>query len=38
MRDPSLSDEEAEQALEDRKNDLLTRSKIGTKKWLEGKA
>ena len=38
MRDPSLSDEEAEKALQDRKNELITRAKIGTQKWLEGKA
>ena len=38
MRDPSLSDQEAEQALEDRKNDLIYRAKVGTQKWLEGKS
>ena len=38
MRDPSLSDEHAEKALQDRKNELITRAKVGTLRWLEGKA
>ncbi|MDY6964724.1 MAG: DUF3795 domain-containing protein [Halobacteriota archaeon] len=37
LRDPSLSDEEAERALIARKNDLLRRRGIGTKEWLEEK-
>ena len=38
LRDPSLSDEEAEKALLDRQNALITRREIGTKKWLEEKS
>ena len=37
LRDPSLSDEKAKQALHARENELLKRKKIGTEKWLEGK-
>jgi hypothetical protein len=35
LRDPSLSDEEAEQALKKRQNNLLQRKKIGTAAWLK---
>ncbi|MFA5364990.1 MAG: DUF3795 domain-containing protein [Candidatus Bathyarchaeia archaeon] len=37
MRDPSLSDEEAEKALLARQNELVKRKEIGTKKWLQQK-
>ena len=37
LRDPSLSDEGAKQALHARENELLKRKEIGTEKWLEGK-
>lgn len=37
MRDPSLSDAEAEKALQDRKDELIKRRKIGTQNWLVGK-
>ena len=37
FHDPSLSPEEAEQAVLARKNELLTRKEIGTDKWLEEK-
>ena len=37
LRDPSLSDEEAQKALVTRQNDLLRRKEIGTEKWLEEK-
>jgi hypothetical protein len=35
MRDPSLSDEEAEKSLQGKKNDLLRRKEIGTSAWLQ---
>jgi hypothetical protein len=35
MRDPSMSDEEAERSLDKKKKDLLTRKEIGTLAWLE---
>jgi len=34
LRDPSLSEEEAEEALRARQNDLLRRKEIGTERWL----
>ena len=37
LRDPSLSDEEAEKALVNRQNDLLKRKQIGTEQWLKEK-
>jgi len=37
LRDPSLSDEEAEKSLLDRQNELLRRKGIGTDKWLKEK-
>ena len=38
LRDPSLSEEEAEKALRDRQNELIRRREIGTEKWLEEKS
>lgn len=35
LRDPSLSDEEAEQALRERQKDLTLRKEIGTEAWLK---
>ena len=35
MRDPALSDEEAEEALQKRQNDLMRRREIGTEVWLK---
>ena len=37
MRDPSLSDEEAEKSLIARQNELLRRKEIGTEQWLKEK-
>jgi hypothetical protein len=37
MRDPSLSPEEAEKALQARQNELIKRKEIGTQKWLQQK-
>ena len=37
LRDPSLSEEEAEKVLAARKKDLLQRKQIGTKQWLAQK-
>jgi hypothetical protein len=37
LRDPSLSDEEANKALLERKKDLLKRKEIGTEQWLKEK-
>jgi len=37
LRDPNLSDEEAEKALVARQNDLIKRKRIGTEKWLKEK-
>ena len=37
LRDPSLRDEEADEALFVRENDLITRKEIGTEKWLKQK-
>ena len=34
LRDPSLSDEDAEQALAQRKRELQLRKEIGTEEWL----
>jgi len=34
LRDPSMSDEEAERALADRQAALLRRSQVGTETWL----
>ena len=34
LRDPSLSDEEAEKSLAERKNVLEKRKELGTEKWL----
>ena len=36
LRDPSLSDEDAEQALTKRKRELRLRKEIGTEEWLKG--
>jgi hypothetical protein len=37
LRDPSLSDEEAETALIMRQNDVKKRKEIGTEQWLKQK-
>jgi hypothetical protein len=37
LRDPSLSDEEAEQSLRQREKDLRRRKEIGTEAWLRDK-
>ena len=37
LRDPNLSDEEAEKALVVRQNDLKRRREIGTEEWLKEK-
>jgi hypothetical protein len=37
LRDPSLSDEEAEKALITRQNNLKRRKEIGTEQWLKQK-
>ena len=37
LRDPSLSDEEAQKALLARQNDLIKRKEAGTEKWLKEK-
>jgi len=37
LRDPSLSDEEAEAALVLRQKDLVKRKRIGTEQWLKEK-
>jgi len=37
LRDPSLNDEEAKNALLERQNDLIKRKEIGTEKWLKEK-
>jgi len=37
LRDPSMSDEEAEKSLQDRQGNLIRRKETGTEKWLEGK-
>jgi hypothetical protein len=37
LRDPALSDEEAEKALIARQNDLIKRKEIGTEEWLKEK-
>ena len=37
LRDPSLSDEEAQNALLARQNDLIKRKEMGTEKWLQDK-
>jgi hypothetical protein len=37
LRDPSLSDEEAEQSLRERQKDLILRKEIGTEAWLREK-
>ena len=38
LRDPSLSDEEAEQSLRQREKDLRRRKEIGTEAWLREKS
>ena len=38
MRDPSLSDEEAQKSLEARQADLRQRKQVGTEGWLKEKA
>jgi len=38
LRDPSLSDEEAEQALQERQKALRLRKETGTEAWLKEKA
>ena len=35
LRDPSLNDEEAENALRKRQNELMLRKEIGTEVWLK---
>ncbi|MCW4034196.1 MAG: DUF3795 domain-containing protein [Candidatus Bathyarchaeota archaeon] len=37
LRDPSLSDEEAQKALVARRNELVQRKKVGTENWLKQK-
>ena len=37
LRDPSLSDEEAEHSLRERQKDLTLRKEIGTEAWLREK-
>ena len=37
LRDPSLSDEEAQKALVARQNELIKRKNVGTEKWLKEK-
>ena len=37
LRDPSLSEEEANKSLLQRQSDLMRRKEIGTEKWLEEK-
>ena len=37
LRDPSLGEEEARQALLARQNELVKRKEIGTERWLEEK-
>ena len=37
LRDPSLSDKEAQEALIERQKDLLKRKEIGTEQWLKEK-
>ena len=37
LRDPSLSDEEAQKALFARQNDLIKRKEVRTEKWLKEK-
>ena len=37
LRDPSLTEEEARQALLARQNELVKRKEIGTERWLEEK-
>lgn len=37
MRDPSVSDEEAEKSLKKKQADLKTRKIIGTEAWLKGR-
>jgi hypothetical protein len=37
LHDPSLSDEEAERALQQRQQDLISRKGIGTEAWLKKK-
>jgi hypothetical protein len=37
MRDPSLSDEEAEKALQSRQQELIKRKEIGTANWIREK-
>ena len=36
LRDPSLSEEEAEESLRARENNLVKRREIGTQRWLVG--
>jgi len=38
LRDPSLSDKEAQKALLQRQKDLISRIEIGTKNWLKQKS
>jgi hypothetical protein len=37
LRDPTLSEEAAKEALRARQNDLVKRAKIGTERWLKEK-
>ncbi len=37
LRDPSVSNKEAQKALLARQNDLIKRKEMGTEKWLEEK-
>jgi len=38
LRDPSMSDAEAEQSLQERQQNLLRRKEVGTEAWLREKA
>ena len=38
MRDPSMTDEQAEASLERKKADLIQRREIGTEAWLSGRS
>ena len=35
LRDPSMSDEEFERSLKERKRNLATRNQVGTERWLK---
>jgi hypothetical protein len=38
MRDPSMSDEEAQKSLEARQADLRRRKQVGTDQWIKEKS